>query len=72
MTFCFPKPTTKKVSNHMKLSKKAGEWTGKVVKATAATPNKTSSWAKQFGHDVKDGYRSVIPAKSDDPTSVDA
>lgn len=56
----------------MKLSKKAGEWTGKVVKATAATPNKTSSWAKQFGHDVKDGYRSVIPAKSDDPTSVDA
>lgn len=45
----------------MKFSRKAGEWSGKLVKSTTAAPNKTASWAKQFGHDVAEGYRSVVP-----------
>jgi hypothetical protein len=45
----------------MKLSRKAGEWSGKLVKGTTAAPNKTASWAKQLGHDVAEGYRSVVP-----------
>lgn len=45
----------------MKLSRKAGEWSGKLVKGTTAAPKKTASWAKQLGHDAAEGYRSVVP-----------
>jgi hypothetical protein len=45
----------------MKLSRKTGEWTGKLVKNTVTAPGKTGSWAKRVGNDLTQGYRSVVP-----------
>lgn len=45
----------------MKLSRKTGELTGKLVKGSTAAPGKTSTWAKNVAANVKDGYRSVLP-----------
>jgi hypothetical protein len=45
----------------MKISRKTGEWTGKLVKTTTAAPTKTATWGKRFAHDINAGYRSVVP-----------
>lgn len=45
----------------MSFSQKVGEWSGKVVKSTTTAPRKTSSWVKEFGQEVAEGYRSVVP-----------
>lgn len=49
----------------MSLSRKTGEWAGKLVKSTTAAPEKTSSWSKKFAHEIAEGYRSVVPEKEE-------
>lgn len=45
----------------MKISRKTGEITGKLVASTKSAPNKTGSWFKTMSTEISEGYRSVVP-----------
>lgn len=50
----------------MSISEKTGKLTGKMIKGLLVAPKATGGKVKRIGHDLKTGYREVIPAKSED------
>lgn len=46
------------------IGNKTGKFLGKVVKGATAAPGKTGNLLKTVTHEVKEGYRSVVPKEN--------